>query len=665
MPCAQPTWRRYELGQSPPPVDLWERLLALEGAGRRSVGERIRDVVYGSSEVTWSELRARVPQQGMEEAARQLIADGEIVELLSDHTDRLGRHKSIRVLSPPGRPAPPESHPMDASELRARLDWLGMTVRELAAVIEKNQFTVRNYLNRRRPIPLHLVGQLRSVTNPEVTADEMRKAYRQAGWTRVYVAQRYFGRHHSQVAHWENGDRKIPRALQNVAWRVVRDAALAVEQEERLEKAIARIVEYVDEHPRVTRKMLLHTMRAKAKRGVQVSKPMAEKALRMAIDRGLIEESEGHTVDRRGRPTRRQFRLYPPGGSPNTPEPMTGSELHARRLRVGLTRAELGPECGVTVAAVLLAERRQDRPIPLYWAEQAEKALAARPPQLPRRRTSRPGRSVLARRNQESIRVELLTTAAGRPGIPRYRLFSAVGEGRDVKAALKDCLRSGELATAPTLDTRGRPYPGYYLPAAVPPPRDPGMTADELRLLREAAGLTKAELAARIGVGHQAISKYESGERRIDARREVALRDGCGRPPAPKSAATAVEQILARIDRHPGGALRTDLLYLLKAHGENVLDEPLAAGVVHWADTFDPDKNGRPQPRRRLRRGPQPATIPPAGLTAQHFRLLLQATGRSQSSFARQLGISQVTVNRWAAEGVPPARRDQVLAASQ
>ena len=45
-----------------------------------------------------------------------------------------------------------------------------------------------------------------------------------------------------------------------------------------------------------------------------------------------------------------------------------------------------------------------------------------------------------------------------------------------------------------------------------------------LRVLRAEAGMTQAELAARLGVPQSVISKYESGERRLDI---LELRQVC------------------------------------------------------------------------------------------------------------------------------------------
>ena len=41
--------------------------------------------------------------------------------------------------------------------------------------------------------------------------------------------------------------------------------------------------------------------------------------------------------------------------------------------------------------------------------------------------------------------------------------------------------------------------------------------ADRLRVARVRSGLSQAELAVRVGVGQQAISRYETGERSPDA----------------------------------------------------------------------------------------------------------------------------------------------------
>ena len=45
-----------------------------------------------------------------------------------------------------------------------------------------------------------------------------------------------------------------------------------------------------------------------------------------------------------------------------------------------------------------------------------------------------------------------------------------------------------------------------------------------LRKIRTEAGLTQAELAARLGVPQSVVSKYESGERRLDV---LELRQVC------------------------------------------------------------------------------------------------------------------------------------------
>jgi excisionase family DNA binding protein len=62
--------------------------------------------------------------------------------------------------------------------------------------------------------------------------------------------------------------------------------------------------------------------------------------------------------------------------------------------------------------------------------------------------------------------------------------------------------------------------------------REPKRAGWRLRRLREAAGLTQLELAARSGLTHETVSRLERGRRQPQARTLVALAQALGVPPS-------------------------------------------------------------------------------------------------------------------------------------
>jgi len=74
----------------------------------------------------------------------------------------------------------------------------------------------------------------------------------------------------------------------------------------------------------------------------------------------------------------------------------------------------------------------------------------------------------------------------------------------------------------------------------------------ELRSVREAAGLSQRDLAAKLDVPHSWVAKVEAGERRIDVVELAWLFAACG-----VDAATATSSLVARFARggsHKGRA---------------------------------------------------------------------------------------------------------------
>lgn len=79
-------------------------------------------------------------------------------------------------------------------------------------------------------------------------------------------------------------------------------------------------------------------------------------------------------------------------------------------------------------------------------------------------------------------------------------------------------------------------------PAGIPPISEPSAgrkrrrtrvdtsVGQRLREARLLAGLSQAQLGARVGVSFQAVQKYESGENRLSASRLLAVAEFLGRP---------------------------------------------------------------------------------------------------------------------------------------
>jgi DNA-binding transcriptional regulator YiaG len=277
-----------------------------------------------------------------------MLDEGELVEHTAGRVDSRGRHRTITVVLLPGCATGPTIEAVDAAELRVGLEQLGMTPDEFALQAGVHVKTLRNWLTGQRPVPRGRWNDLRSLLNPSVTGQQLRYARVKAGWTLAYVAQRYFQRHLSQLHHWEQGDRPIPKALQIVASRFIREAHHAAERGELLDREVDRVVRHIGRHAGTTRRTLLHMMRARSHgRGrPQLESKLAVDAVQAALDRGLIAEAVGHTVDRQGRPTRMQLRLYPAGGSPQPVAPITGGELRERRLRMASHWPKLAAAAG-------------------------------------------------------------------------------------------------------------------------------------------------------------------------------------------------------------------------------------------------------------------------------------------------------------------------------
>lgn len=61
-------------------------------------------------------------------------------------------------------------------------------------------------------------------------------------------------------------------------------------------------------------------------------------------------------------------------------------------------------------------------------------------------------------------------------------------------------------------------------------PRVPIITPSELTQGRERAGLTRTELAAKIGVAERTVYRWEAGERRIGVLADSAIRQALSEP---------------------------------------------------------------------------------------------------------------------------------------
>lgn len=393
-------------------------------------------------------------------------------------------------------------------------------------------------------------------------------------------------------------------------------------------------------------------------------------ATRLGVTRQRVAE-----LERAGVPDARQEDLHrllvegkPPPGcrGPDVP-PLAELDLGEARRRAGLTQAELARRLGHRAASSVNMWERGTRTVPLAAAVRVGHALAAAADEDPVDDARR--------------RVVEVVTAAAPDGCTAGDLTAALSRGRRPgktgaaardAAALELALRRRQVHWRQTW-TRRRGGAWQQSRRLHPGPRrrlddEQAMSGAELRLARDAAGVSQTELAAGLGTSWGTVSKWER-------------RKGLPIPPAVSTAARDVLERLAASRPDPLEQARTRLCaaavaepglpgwQLLQAAGygksnptaQAVLRELLDAGELHLRLT--PWRGGHGA-RLAVHPGPAPeAEQPTTPLPAAELRSRRLAAGLYQWELAAALGVTQTAVAHWEKRGVPALRVDAVARA--
>lgn len=311
----------------------------------------------------------------------------------------------------------------------------------------------------------------------------------------------------------------------------------------------------------------------------------------------------------------------------------TASEIAAARNSAGWSRPELGRRIGVTGQMVRLWElgepvstkRRQA----LRLALEDARATAARPAA-----------------NASEALLELVRTceALTRTDLVGWRHRFQLNPGR-AEVIIDEAAAASELHEERRL-TGPRRWPVRYLvagPAAAEPPSD--LAREELRALREVAGLTPGELAERLGVSAGAVRGWESGPAKIPQARAPEIRRALAERSRERSLADeAAREILAVVARHPDIG-RTELFERHvgeRARSRTGLARALEDGLVHEVLVELPHRG----PYWGLRAGRAEGDEGPA-LSAGELRRERQALRLTQRELAQAVGVTTSTVCGW------------------
>lgn len=101
--------------------------------------------------------------------------------------------------------------------------------------------------------------------------------------------------------------------------------------------------------------------------------------------------------------------------------------------------------------------------------------------------------------------------------------------------------------------------------------------ADRIQTLRKARGISQEELADRVGVSRQAVSKWESEQSLPDIDRIIALSEFFG---------VTTDYLLKGIEEAPGRAARTPSALLFAVGGAMVNAVGLITAIVIWLERY-------------------------------------------------------------------------------
>jgi transcriptional regulator with XRE-family HTH domain len=592
--------------------------------------------------MTIRELEVELTSGRARRALRDRLASGELNTGVVVRQRADGRRYECRVIRP-GRAGAPESSQkvpqISGIALRGARRRRGLSSVELGASSGLAPGTIRS-LEAREAVPVGRVADLTTALGPPLSGAEVRRLRQQAGWSLSELAARV-GVTIPTLQAWEVGRRPIP-----VGRLILLEGALAEAQagDSAEKRRLADLEDRISVRgpEGVSESELRHSLRRRSA-GTHVASPTLERDLALLARRGVIVRSRVAVDDRLGRPRERAVLIHAKWSPQRQPgHSMTGDALADARHRLGLTQQELALAVGSHQSEINRLEHLHDRELQAHWAKRLRKALG-----------DLEGRGS----RDERIRSHIRATVRNEPGVPKWRLLQVAGHGKDVVRVFKQLLEAGELRFDLAWDAQGRRFHGLYLrdAAAAPSTMKPG----QLRALRERAGWTSTQLAAALGVGHNTVTRWETGARTCPPpmveRIKAALRQAPPEPPADRER----RELVIELAEAPGGVLRTELPEQLRgAAGRRLIAGLLAEGKLAESDRLEVIADGRSYRRCALVvPGAQSTTGPLSSMSATELERRRKAAGLSQSGLARELGLSTSAVQRWEARGNVPAGR--------
>lgn len=356
---------------------------------------------------------------------------------------------------------------------------------------------------------------------------------------------------------------------------------------------------------------------------------LGERAIARALRERRVHERGVIVRDSRGAHT--PMVLWP-GATPPAAQPIDGTVLRRLRERLVIGQSELARRLGVGAGMLRGWEAEQ---VPPAWRE----AVAGELRQV----------AAAAEARDAELRQRIVDVVRERPGLPRWGELP--GHLRHIERPLlarllDELVAAGELHERVVHRGRG----GVGLFAGPPPPEwEPGpeISADELRTMREWAGLSQAELAQRLGAGVATVNAWERGAKPVPGYRRGQVRQALAERKPPEPAPVAAEMLLAERDRT--GMTQAELADRL-----GVSQVTISA----W------ERGARPVPaelRDRVREMLAAAPTAPRVSRAE-LRRWQEASGCSSEELAARLGVVGQTVGEWRQRGVARDRAAEVRA---
>jgi DNA-binding transcriptional regulator YiaG len=410
--------------------------------------------------------------------------------------------------------------------------------------------------------------------------------------------------------------------------------------------------------------------RAKKLKGFDIE--TAEDGWTGALHRNLVHIERRSFIDKAGHP-RVRFEVLPGPGDGNEPDtkPISARTLATRRNELGLSQATLArlvcekaPRTDPRVARGTIDSWERSG-VPLARVPYVRAALDGfEPPEIDEVAAATAAISCLL---------------SEEPGLAETQVIEsherAVGKTVATIRALQGMRDRGEVVSIPVFHHRSRSHQGLYLKAAAPPPSDP-LTREELRRLRDAAGLSQGE-AARICATEQfPISsslwrQWDRGARQINQllathvreclrsqpRADAPARGGRRRAPLDETVALFV----SAVNDEPESTWN----HLWKRCGER-LDLPLARdrafelGLVHVKLKADFNAAGRPIQRKVWYTGPAGSCDPVDLVSGSSLKDARSKAGLTQSEAADCFGVETSTLCGWERghHEIPAARQE-------